>query len=315
MEHRNELIRSYYLLGLNYKDIATVLALKHRVIISERQLKRILKDLGLSRRIFSDIGDVLLFVKREMETSGQLHGYRWMHAKCLTNGIQVRKEDIRLILSVLYPEACNARRARRLHRRLYYSKGPDFIWHLDGYDKLKPYGFCINGCIDGYSRKIIWLHVYNNNNNPRIIGSYYIKAVENLRGCPETVRGDFGTENCHVKEFQRFFRRNRGTGEIHQRSYLEGTSTHNQRIEHWWGHLRKQCTEFWMTLFEDLRNDGHFSGDYVDTNILQFCFMGMIQVGLINYYIVFISSKYRTLYIYIYIYIYIYAEAFFKFIC
>ena len=24
------------------------------------------------------------------------------------------------------------------------------LWHLDGYDKLKPYGFAIHGCIDGY---------------------------------------------------------------------------------------------------------------------------------------------------------------------
>lgn len=31
---------------------------------------------------------------------------------------------------------------------LFY-QGPDFVWHLDGYDKLKPYGFAIHGCIDG----------------------------------------------------------------------------------------------------------------------------------------------------------------------
>ena len=28
-------------------------------------------------------------------------------------------------------------------------QGPDFVWHLNGYDKLKPYGFAIHGCIDG----------------------------------------------------------------------------------------------------------------------------------------------------------------------
>ena len=26
---------------------------------------------------------------------------------------------------------------------------PNFVWHLDGYDKLKPYGFAIHACIDG----------------------------------------------------------------------------------------------------------------------------------------------------------------------
>jgi hypothetical protein len=35
--------------------------------------------------------------------------------------------------------------------------GPNFAWHADGYDKLKPYGFPIHGCIDGFSRRLIWL--------------------------------------------------------------------------------------------------------------------------------------------------------------
>jgi len=24
------------------------------------------------------------------------------------------------------------------------------VWHLDGYDKLKPYGFAVHCCVDGY---------------------------------------------------------------------------------------------------------------------------------------------------------------------
>ena len=28
--------------------------------------------------------------------------------------------------------------------------GPNYAWHCDGYDKLKPYGLPIHGCIDGY---------------------------------------------------------------------------------------------------------------------------------------------------------------------
>ena len=29
------------------------------------------------------------------------------------------------------------------------------MWHIDGYDKLKPFDFAIHGAIDGYSRKIL----------------------------------------------------------------------------------------------------------------------------------------------------------------
>ena len=31
------------------------------------------------------------------------------------------------------------------------------MWHIDGYDKLKPYGFCVHGAIDGFSRRIMWI--------------------------------------------------------------------------------------------------------------------------------------------------------------
>ena len=38
----------------------------------------------------------------------------------------------------------------------------------DGYDKLKPFGFCFHGCIDGYSRRIILLEVGFPKNEPEV---------------------------------------------------------------------------------------------------------------------------------------------------
>ena len=48
--------------------------------------------------------------------------------------------------------------------------GPNFLWHLDGYDKLKQFGFAIHGCIDGFSRFIIWLESASTNNDPKVTG-------------------------------------------------------------------------------------------------------------------------------------------------
>ena len=74
------------------------------------------------------------------------------------------------------PSGTSDRRRHRLTRRTYFSLGPNFCWHIDGYDKLEPYGFPIHGCIDGYSRKIIWLELLSSNNDPFAISRLYIKA-------------------------------------------------------------------------------------------------------------------------------------------
>ena len=65
---------------------------------------------------------------------------------------------------------------------LCYAQSPNYVWHVDGYDKLKPYGFCIHGAIDGYSRLILWLEVLNSNNSSGVIAKYYLDALANLGG-------------------------------------------------------------------------------------------------------------------------------------
>ena len=47
------------------------------------------------------------------------------------------------LLREIDPDGIAMRRRRRLKRRVYESPGPDYCWHMDGYDKLKPYGFAI----------------------------------------------------------------------------------------------------------------------------------------------------------------------------
>lgn len=89
---------------------------------------------------------------------------------------------VRIKLLELDPHAVCDRAKRRLKRRTYKSLGPNHAWHVDGYDKLKPYGFCISGCIDGFSRRIIWLTCGYTNNDPAVIAGYYVDAVTLLDG-------------------------------------------------------------------------------------------------------------------------------------
>ena len=101
------------------------------------------------------------------------------------------------LLKELDPIGTSKRKARKLSRRTYNSLGPNFASHTDGYDKLKPYGFTILiiRCIDGFSRKVLWLKVVRTNNNPIVPAKYFLETVNEFGSCPSIVRTDCGTEN------------------------------------------------------------------------------------------------------------------------
>ncbi|KAH3776466.1 hypothetical protein DPMN_177891 [Dreissena polymorpha] len=134
------------------------------------------------------MASVTHFIQNELLQSGQLHGYRMMAVRCKESGLNVRMEDVRIISLYLDPVGVALRRSISIRRRAYYAAGPNFIWHFDGYDKLKPFGLCISGCICGFSRRLIWLNVYHTNKKPRVIGGYYLEAVKIHGGFPRFVR-------------------------------------------------------------------------------------------------------------------------------
>ena len=103
----------------------------------------------------------------------------------------------------------------------------------NGYDKLKRFGICIHGCIDGHSREIIWLRIraYKTNNDPKIIAGYFMEAVVSQGDSPSVIRGDLSTENGHVEATQRYLRRHHSDAFSGDKSFVYGRSTSNQRIE------------------------------------------------------------------------------------
>ncbi|KAL4231784.1 hypothetical protein ACF0H5_009360 [Mactra antiquata] len=106
--------------------------------------------------------------------------------------------------------------------------------------------------MDGYSRYVVWLEASTTNSDPRVIASYYTTANKTLGGCPRRLRTDLGTDNSSIKTMQLFLRRHHGDMYAGDKSYIAGASTHNQRIEWFWGILRKHMAQFYMDLFHDL---------------------------------------------------------------
>jgi len=72
-------------------------------------------------------------------------------------------------------------------------------YHIDGNDKLKKWGICIHGGIDGFSRKLLWLKASTTNNNPIVIANYFLQNIKTNGFTPKILRMDKGTENVYCK--------------------------------------------------------------------------------------------------------------------
>ena len=192
----------------------------------------------------------------------------------MKHGLVVTQEVTRELLRQMDPVSVESRRRHRLSRRTYTSRGPNDTWHVDGYDKLRPYGFLISGCIDGYSRRIIWLECGHTNHDPAVIAGYFLASVAKYGGFPAVVRTDCGTENVTIAAMQNFVLPNR-------RSHVYGTSPGNQRIESWWSFYRRHRSQWWIELFEDLvAQDLFHPGNVLETDLLRFCFMQVLRNDL-----------------------------------
>ena len=280
-DERLKLIKLYFRLGLQNKEMIWCISHRHGFTLGLSTLKRILKREGLYRRKYpTNLLNVIRFIRDEIMKSGKMHGYRWMHLKCIQSKLNVTQTVVRLLLNILDPEGTELRRKNRLRRQKYYSRGPNFVWHVDSYDKLRPYGICINGAIDRFSRWLIWLKAYytSRSSDPRIIAGYFIQEVEARMGCPRMIRSDHGTENGHMQAMQVFMRETHHDSLAGPKSFVMGKSTTNQRIECWWSILRKENTQHWINVFSNLKDNGMFSGDFLDKNLIRFCFLKIVQV-------------------------------------
>lgn len=282
MDHNQllHLVTNYFRQGLQYSEIVALINDVHGETLFLRQLHRILRSLNLYRRknkasyneLITSINDALL-------GSRDCFGYRLMSQWLLTQGIVTDRETVLIILKELDPIGVSCRSAHRFRRRIYLSKGPNFIWHLDGYDKLKPYGLAIHAAIDGWSRKLLWLAVGSTNNDPRVVGSYFMEIISRLDFTSKFIRADRGSENVVIAGIQRYF--NRGNTDGGLSSFQFGTSVRNQRIESWWSIFRRNRANFWINFFKDMCDQLIYDPSVLwEVSLLRYCFIGILQTEL-----------------------------------
>ena len=274
-----------YYFGKNYKytTILEFLEKFHDIKISKRTLLNKLKEYGLSRRTYNaNEEQIRQCIQRELDGSGQLLGYRamWRRLRSMYN-INVRRVTVQSLLKEMDPEGTKLRRSHRLKRREYLNPGPNHCWHTDGYDKLKPFGFPMHGCIDGFSRRIMWLEITRSNNNPHLVGNLFLDCIKGQQGCPTRLRTDKGTENGIMAAAQCYLRRNHSDSFSGLKAHQYGSSHSNQRIEAWWAMLRRSWASWWINFFKDMVAKGTLdTSKKLHLECLWFCFVKIMKMGL-----------------------------------
>ena len=178
LRDENDFIEYYFKRGFRYVSILIQLDIHHKIKMSLCTLKRRLKVLGLNKSHATAPAAVIRqIIERDIENKLRT-----------TYNIITPRDSVMGILREADPLRSNERRSRNLERRCYRSNGPNETWHVDGYDKLKPHGFPIHGCIDGFSRKVVWLKVCRTNNDPKSPASFYIQTVQHFKYCPSKVQ-------------------------------------------------------------------------------------------------------------------------------
>jgi len=118
------------------------------------------------------------------------------------------------------------RRRNHFQRKQFWAAGFMDVITVDQHDKLKKYGLALHVGIEPMSGVCLWLNAWHNNNNPKLILSYYLDYVE-AYGCkpalvrasdmfpltysraidiPLVTQSDPGTENWYIANAQSFLR-------------------------------------------------------------------------------------------------------------
>ncbi|XP_071146741.1 uncharacterized protein [Mytilus edulis] len=275
-----ELVQYYHQLCYTSLQICGFLLFVHGTFMSCSMLKRLKRRLNIRRRNNQSPLPTVVRTILALHRNGLSNvGYRYMWRTLnIGFGLCVTQSRARLCLRTIDQQGVLNRSRRVLRRRVYYNRGPNYLIHVDGYDKLKPYGIAIHGAMDGYSRKLLWLIASPSNNNPRYVGYWYLNWIKQRKMLPRVVRSDAGTENVIMRDLQRSLRHNQNDEMSGQNSFLVGRSVANQRIERLWGTLKTSFTQFWRNRFQDFQDTGLVNVSCpVHKECVRFCFLSVIQ--------------------------------------
>lgn len=252
-----ERIRILFFHGLNDIQILRTLTAEDYLITLGGLVRLRIEELHLKRR---------LRTKEEQETAkenahselidelqkGVVEGYGrgLLYAHFQELGVQVSRDRLFGIYRTLVPDAIDRRtRNMQRHRGEYIVPGPNFVWSVDGYLKLQPYGIEVYAAIDAYSRFVVWIYVGISARTAISVVRQYLDTVNILGQHPRFIRSDHGTETVMLASAHHQLQQIAQPDLDFHDCYMYGTSTSNQRIEAWWNQLSKGLLFRWRVCY------------------------------------------------------------------
>ena len=111
-------------------------------------------------------------------------------------GIQVPRHLVHNVMKELDPDGLEDRslqKKAKKKKKPFVSDGPLWLLSLDGHDKLcgyqnRTFPLGVYGCMDTFSRKIVFLLVCFSNSDPNVIGKRYLKYLFKIKMLPKCVK-------------------------------------------------------------------------------------------------------------------------------
>lgn len=207
-----------------------------------------------------------------MEHKQENRGEKTTEGYLRSMGYKITRNALRKSINRVDLAGRQLRKQKAVKRREYQVEGPHHLWHIDGHHKLIKYGLVTHGCIDGFSRTVIYLRCTNNNNASTTLSLFKRGVTEYM--LPSRVRGDKGGENVLIADLMISHRgENRG-------SFIAGQSKHNVRIERLWRDMRTNTIDFYKQLFMNLEGEGLDVDNTLHLYVLQYMFLTRINQDL-----------------------------------
>ena len=246
--------------------------------VSRWTIHRRVKEYDLeTMQQFSEISDADIdkIIKEYISRHGPTTGEPILSGYFRSKGLVIQRRRIRSSLNRVDPKNTALRWGALVTRRSYYVPWPNSLWHIDGHHSLIRWKLVVHGCIDGKSRKIMFLRCDNNNRAETVLNLFQNAITENHNLWPSRVRVDYGVENVLVCDAI-VEKHGEGRG-----SFIAGSSTRNQRIERLWRDVfRCVLVAFYYSFYALEQCDLLHCDDDVELYALHYVFLQRINFAL-----------------------------------